>query len=191
MRRLSIGIVLVAAALAACHPAPSRGGAALAGSGPASSTCEHGWSTPGATSSEIRDALKVIRTTLGIPALKVDATRFFTGGDSPNGGDKGDLQVVDRYYVKASEVKDSSQGGRFLVEKRQFGIGLVAAAPLDTSGYSSDDWTGFQYDAGSAPQTVEGIPGRVQAVTYDFVNGGEGLDFPGLPDEVAGCMDGT
>ena len=196
MRRLSIGIVLVAVAMAACHSASSRGGAGTAAAPPPlaagpSSTCLHGWSTPGSTSPEIRQALTVIRATLRIPALKVDATRFFTGPESPNGGDKGYLQVIDRYYVKAHEVRDSSQGGRFLVERRQFGIGLVAAAPLDTSGYDGGDWTGFQSNPGSTPQAVDGLPGRVAATTYDFVDGGEGLQFPGLPADVAGCMDGT
>ena len=67
----------------------------------------------------------------------------------------------------------------------------MAVAPFDTSGYDSNDWTGLQWDSGSARQTVDGVPGTVQAVTYDFVDGGEGLDFPGLPADVAGCMDGT
>ena len=195
MRRLSIGLILVAAALAACHPSPSRGGSgtrAAAANGSPSSSCLHGWSTPGTTAPEIREALTVIRTTLRISsALQVVTDRFFTGPESPNGDDKGYLQVVDRFYVKAREKKDPSLGGRFLVERRQFGIGLVAAAPFDTSGYDSHDWTGFQYQAGSQPQRVKDIPGTVQAVTYDFVDGGQGLDFPGLPADVAGCMDGT
>jgi hypothetical protein len=152
----------------------------------------NGWSAPAASSPGVASALKVIRTTLGITSpLKVDATRFFTGPESPPSQAKAYLKVVDRLYVKAQEKGDPSVGGRFLVEKRQFGIGLVAAAPLDTSGFSSDDWVGFQNEPGSVPKAVEGIPGKVAALTYNFVDGGEGLDIPGLPPAVAGCMDGT
>jgi hypothetical protein len=189
MRRLSIGSILAAALLAACHSSATP--PSISRQAP-SSTCVEGWSTPSVASPDVTAAVKVIRTTLGVKSpMKVVATRFFSGPESPPREDKAYLKVVDRWYVKARERGDPSVGGRFLVERRQFGIGLVAAAPFDTSGFSSDDWVGFQGEPGSTPQAVEGIPGKVAAVTYDFVDGGEGLDIPGLPSAVAGCMNGT
>lgn len=193
MRRLVIGIVLSAAMLAACHPQPAvHSDATGPGSSSVTSTCVHGWSTPGPTSPEIAKAVHVIRVTLGVKApLQVVADRFFTGPESPPSEDKGYLAVIDRWYVKAREQGHPSVGGRFLVEGRQFGIGLVAAAPFATSGFSSDDWVGFQYAPGGARTSVDGIPGTLEGVTYDFVNGGGGLEFPGLPDQLSSCMDGT
>src|SRR5438045_9528639 len=116
MRRLSIGLILVAAALAAWHPAPSRGGSgtrAAAANGSPSSSCLHGWSTPGTTAPEIREALTVIRTTLRISSpLQVVTDRFFTGPESPNGDDKGYLQVADRFCGKTREKNDPPLVGR-------------------------------------------------------------------------------
>ena len=192
MRRLSIGSILVAAVLVACGPSTTHRTAPVSDGQHATSSCVNGWSTPSENSSDVAAAVRVIRTTLGLkPALKVVATRFFSGPESPPSEDKAYLKVVDRWYVKAEEKSDTSVGGRFLVERRQFGIGLVAAAPFGTSGFSSHDWVGFQGEPGSTPQTLDDIPGKVAALTYDFVDGGEGLDIPGLPSQVAGCMDGT
>jgi len=72
-------------------------------------------------------------------------------------------------------------------------ISLVAAvAPYDTSGFRSPDWTGFQWDsADTEARAYPGLPGRWAGIPYDFVRGGAGLDIPGLPDEVRGCLGGT
>jgi hypothetical protein len=121
------------------------------------------------------------------------------------GAEGGGDTLLLRAGIAAFRRQGVSEGGRSLVregageerpvrrrpERRQFGIGLVAAAPYGTSGFSSHDWVGFQAEPGSIPQTLDDIPGKVAALTYDFVDGGEGLDIPGLPSQVAGCMDGT
>jgi len=82
--------------------------------------------------------------------------------------------------------------GRFIVEQRVFGRGVAAVAPYDTEGFSSPDWSGFQYDSAKRmPKLYPGLPGARSGVRYDFVRGGAGLSIPGLPDEVTGCLDGT
>ena len=71
-------------------------------------------------------------------------------------------------------------------------MGWPAVAPYDTSGFRSPDSVGFQYDAGD-PQAYAfpGLPGTWGAVAYDFVDGGRGLTFPGLPAGISGCLDVT
>ena len=69
--------------------------------------------------------------------------------------------------------------------------GVAAVAPYDTEGFASPDWIGFQHEEGSARTRYPGLPGRWAGVPYDFVEGGEGLTIPGLPEEVRGCLRGT
>ncbi len=120
---------------------------------------------------------------------------MFVGPESPPSegeGAKGYLQDIRRWYVKLYADDDISYQGRFLVEQRVFGRGVSAVAPYDTEGFSSPDWTGFQFDSAEpAAKTYPGLPGRWSGVPYDFVKGGGGLTNPGLPDAVVGCMKGT
>jgi len=193
MRRSLIGsLVLATVALAACQRAGSIvSGSAASTSGAPSSSCVQGWTSPSPGSHGVPLVLRVIRTTLGLSSpLRIDAIRYFQGPESPP-SDQNYLKTVDRWYVKAQEKKQPSMGARFLVERRQFGIGLSAAAPFDTTGFHAGDWTGFQHDTTADLTSVDGVPGKVRAVTYDFVDGGEGLTFPGLPDAVVGCLEGT
>jgi hypothetical protein len=163
-----------------------------------SAHCVHGWVTPQKTDPLFTDPLGVIRKETGVtgPLVVVDM-RYFTGPESPPGlssGDtaKGYLALVSRWYVKLYARKDLSFQGRFLVEGRRFGRGLSAVAPYDTKGYQSPDWHGFEYDsADTDAKTYAGLPGTWSGVEYDFVKGGAGLDLPGLPDEVVGCLKGT
>ncbi len=99
--------------------------------------------------------------------------------------------MVQRWYVKLYARRDFSFAGRFLVEARRFGQGVAAVAPYDTSGFASPDWIGFQLTADLAPTSYQGLPGQWAGLPYDFVEGGQGLTIPGLPDEVVGCVDGT
>jgi hypothetical protein len=134
----------------------------------------------------------VIRRTTGVegPLVVVDL-RYFEGPESPP-SEQGYLQVVQRWYVKLYAKRDPAFQGRFLVEARRFGRGLSAVAPYDTHGFRSPDWVGFQYDAADpTSKTYPGLPGRWAGVPYDFVTGGGGLTFPGLPREVVGCLAGT
>jgi hypothetical protein len=166
--------------------------------GPASSRCVHGWTTPPRTSPLFTDPLGIIRRTTGVqgPLVVVDL-RYFTGPESPDGlssgeNAKGYLAIVQRWYIKLYARNDLSFQGRFLVESRRFGRGLSAVAPYDTKGYESPDWHGFQYDSGdTSARTYAGLPGTWSGVEYDFVKGGAGLDLPGLPNEVIGCLRGT
>ncbi len=163
-----------------------------------SDTCVSGWRTPSRSSHLFTDPLGIIRRTTGVRGtLVVVDVRYFTGPESPawlSIGDraKGYLAVVRRWYVKLYAKLHPSFRGRFLVESRLFGDGLSAAAPYDTNGWRSPDWRGFQYDAGDTQiRTIDGLPGRWSGEEYDFVKGGAGLDFPGLPNQVIGCLAGT
>jgi hypothetical protein len=164
--------------------------------GAPSATCVEGWSTPPADSSEFTDPLGIVRRTTGVDAaFEVVDMRMFVGPESPPSEGptgKGYLQDIVRWYIKLYAPDDLSFQGRFLVEQRRFGRGLAAVAPFDTEGFRSPDWRGFQYDStDDEPRVVSGLPGRWTGVEYDFVEGGAGLEIPGLPAEVAGCLDGT
>jgi hypothetical protein len=161
-------------------------------SGPVTSDCVHGWVTPERNSASYGTPLRVIRQVTGVSGpLEVVDMRRFDGPESPP-SDKGYLLNVERWYVKAFARDDLAFQGRFLVEARTFGTGLVAVAPYDTSGFDSPDWTGFQFDsADTQRRAYPGLPGTWAGVPYDFVKGGEGLQIPGLPDQVVGCLSGT
>ena len=164
--------------------------------GPASPTCIEGWRRPPEGSPDATDPIGIIRRTTGQEApLEVVDMRLFVGPESPpseGDGAKGYLQDIRRWYIKVYAPDDLAFQGRFLVEQRRFGRGLAAVAPFDSTGFRSPDWRGFQYDSTDAePRVVPGLPGTWTGVEYDFVLGGAGLDLPGLPAEVAGCLDTT
>lgn len=154
--------------------------------------CVNGWVTPPEGSPRSLQPLGIIRRTTGVEGpLEVVDMRYFEGPESPP-SDKGYLLVVQRWYVKVYASDDLSFQGRFLVEARRFGRGLVAVAPYDSFGFRSPDWIGFQYDSGDPePRAYERLPGTWSGIAYDFVEGGEGLTIPGLPEQVAGCLDAT
>lgn len=161
-------------------------------SGPRTSTCVNGWITPKAGTPQFTDPLGIVRRTTGVlgPLVVVDM-RYFTGPESPP-SDQGYLLEVERWYIKMYAKNDLSFQGRFLVELRRFGRGLSAVAPYDTHGFRSPDWKGFQFDSADlTTRVVPGLPGAWSGIEYDFVRGGAGLNFPGLPDDVIGCLDGT
>lgn len=166
------------------EPPPTRGRVAT--------DCENGWMTPREDSSRYRLPLGVIRraTPVDGPLVVVDM-RYFEGPESPP-SDKGYLLVVQRWYVKLYAQRDPSFQGRFLVERRRFGRGLVAVAPYDSTGFRSPDWIGFQFDSSDTEaRPYEGLPGLWSGIPYDFARGGEGLSIPGLPEEVVGCLNAT
>jgi hypothetical protein len=161
-------------------------------SGAASDTCVDGWTTPSDDSARAKEPLRVIRRTVSIPGRPVIVDmRYFTGPESPP-SDKGYIALVERWYVKLYSPSDLRFQGRFLVESREFGDGVAAVAPYDTTGYRSPDWSGFQWnEADPDPKPYAGLPGSWAGIRYDFVKGGAGLDIPGLPAEVRGCLDET
>ncbi len=166
------------------EPPPTRGPAAL--------DCVNGWTTPPEGSPRYRQPLGIIRRTTGVegPLVVVDM-RYFEGPESPP-SDKGYLLVVQRWYIKLYAERDPAFQGRFLVEARRFGRGVAAVAPYDTHGFRSPDWIGFQWhSADPDPKSYPGLPGRWSGIPYDFVKGGAGLEIPGLPEQVEGCLDGT
>jgi hypothetical protein len=152
--------------------------------------CVDGWRTPQADSSLARFPLKVIGRTIRMPEDPVIVDmRYFMGPESPP-SEKGYLATVERWYVKLYSAADLAFQGRFLVESREFGDGVVAVAPYDTEGFRSPDWSGFQWnEADQGRKAYQGLPGRWRGTRYDFVRGGADLDIPGLPDEVRGCLD--
>lgn len=163
-------------------PPPRRGGP--------SATCVNGWRTPPEDSPDATDPLGIIRRTTGVQGVfEIVEMRMFEGPESPS-SDKGYLIDIRRWYIKLYTPDDLSFQGRFIVEQRRFGRGLAAVAPYDTRGFRSPDWRGFQYDSTDAePRVVPGLPGTWTGVEYDFVKGGEGLDLPGLPAAVVGCLE--
>jgi len=161
-------------------------------SGEATPTCVNAWVTPPRDSPSYLQPLGIIRraTRVDGPLVVVDM-RSFLGPESPP-SDKGYIALVQRWYVKLYAARDPAFQGRFLVESRRFGRGLSAVAPYRTRGFRSPDWIGFQFDsADTSPKTYPGLPGTWQGIPYDFVKGGGGLTIPGLPEQVAGCLDGT
>lgn len=161
-------------------------------SGEATPTCVNGWVTPPRDSPSYLQPLGIIRraTRVDGPLVLVDM-RSFSGPESPP-SDKGYIALVQRWYVKLYAARDPAFQGRFLVESRRFGRGLSAVAPYRTRGFRSPDWIGFQFDsADTSPKTYPRLPGTWQGIPYDFVKGGGGLTIPGLPEQVAGCLDGT
>jgi hypothetical protein len=160
--------------------------------GPVAADCVNGWVTPPRDSARYAEPLRVIRRMSGVQGpLEVVDLRTFEGPESPP-SDKGYLLDVRRWYVKAFAKDDPSFQGRFLVESRVFGTGLVAVAPYDTDGFRSPDWVGFQFDSGDLEaRAYPGLPGVWSGVPYDFVEGGAGLQIPGFPEEVVGCLSAT
>ena len=160
--------------------------------GPVAADCVNGWVTPPEGSARYDKPLQVIRRTAGVErALEVVDMRYFVGPESPP-SDKGYLLDIERWYVKAFAKDDPAFQGRFLIERRRFGTGLVAVAPYDSTGYRSPDWVGFQFDsANPEPRPYDRLPGQWAGIPYDFVDGGEGLQIPGLPTEVTGCLSAT
>jgi hypothetical protein len=148
--------------------------------------------TPHAGTARFLEPLGIIRRTSGIQGpLVVMDMRYFEGPESPP-SEQGYLLEVQRWYVRLYAKDDPAFQGRFLVEARRFGRGLSAIAAFDTSGWSSPDWMGFQFDsADRTPRSYSGLPGTWEGVPYDFVKGGAGLQIPGLPAEVVGCLAGT
>jgi hypothetical protein len=172
-------------------PTPPAIPANVPTSGPKTSSCVNGWSRPADGTTLAARPIDVIRKVVPIPGRPVIVDlRYFTGPESPP-SEMGYLATVRRWYVKLYSKADLAFQGRFLVEAREFGIGVVAVAPYDTSGFRSPDWSGFQYDEGHADKKrYPGLPGEWSGIRYDFVRGGAGLDVPGLPSEVIGCVMG-
>jgi len=162
--------------------------------GPVRPDCENGWVTPPEGSTRYRFPLDVIRRATGVEGpLTVVDMRYFEGPESPP-SDKGYLLVVRRWYVKLFAERDLSFQGRFLVEARRFGRGLVAVAPYDSAAFRSPDWVGFQFDSSDDEERYyDGLPGLWSGISYDFVRGDPqtGLSIPGLPEQVVGCLDAT
>lgn len=157
---------------------------------PPAPDCVNGWATPERDHELVREALRVIRRHLGVDGgFSLQDFRFFEGPESPP-STKGYLEVVRRFYVKGHLRQDPAFRGRWLVERREFGSGVVAVAPYDTEGFASPDWVGFLYEEGMEPRAFDGLPGEWVGDPYDFVTS-DPFEFPGLPDEVVGCMDGT
>jgi hypothetical protein len=159
-------------------------------SGDPSETCVNGWITPPDGSALASKPLRVLKRTVRLPREPVVVDmRYFTGPESPP-SDKGYILTVERWYVKLFTESDLRFQGRFLVESREFGDGVAAVAAYDTKGFRSPDWSGFQWnEADPTPRPYAGLPGEWSGIRYNFVKGGAGLDIPGLPAEVRGCLD--
>lgn len=157
-----------------------------ASSAPASAGCLNGWTTPRGGTPERQRPLDLIRMALGVEGtFLVDAMRYFEGPERPG---TEPARSVKRWYAKVRLSSDESVRGRFIVEDRGVGAGVVAVAPWTTNGFESGDWRGF--DGEGQVKSYPGIPGKWPSMSYDFVTGAEGPG-PGLPAEAAGCLAGT
>jgi hypothetical protein len=167
---------------------------------PGEVACVNGWVVP--DDREQRELpFHVIRRTQKVDGeFDVVEMRYFEGPESPP-SDKGYLLTVDRWYVKAEHREDPSFRGRWLIEERAFGSGVVAVAPFDSAGFESPHWIGFQQEVDVDDQLRRypelDLPGRWAGQPYDFVTGRDletgrpVFNFVGLPPEVAGCLEGT
>jgi hypothetical protein len=161
---------------------PSTGPTIVPGS--ITSDCVNGYLVPLRNTSLRFEPLNVIRDTQGISGSSlfvIAEMRYFTGPDNPNVQPQD--QTVHRWYVKAYLQNNPSFKGRWLIEKRSVGEGVVAVAPYDTHGFNSPDWVGFEGEGN--PQQYSGLPGSWAGVPYDYVNSGN------LPPQVVGCLSGT
>ena len=160
---------------------------------PTETACVNGWTVP-EDPEQYELPFHVIRRTLKVDGeFEVDELRYFEGPESPP-SDKGYLLRVDRWYVKAALEGDPAFQGRWLIEERAFGSGLAAAAPYDSQGFASPDWVGFLLEEGASDERRRKVPelsGKWAGTAYDFVTGEGAFDFPGLPAEVIGCLEGT
>jgi hypothetical protein len=211
LRRPAVISLVAAALLASCQggePGPAQppppAAAPEEGSPPPArgkelvGDCLEGYTSPGPGDPLRGEALRLLAraTEVNLADLRVVEMRYFEGPESPP-SEREYLLNVRRWYVKATLRGDPSFAGRFLLEKRSFGAGVVAVAPFDTVGLRSPDWVGFQYDEGAAPRTYPGLPGAWSGSPYDFITGRdletqeEVFGFPGLPVEVAGCLEGA
>ncbi len=125
------------------------------------------------------------------PLVVVDM-RQFIGPESPP-SEQGYLLEVERWYIKLYAQDDIAFQGRFLVEARRFGRGLVGGRALRhrrvrVAGLGRVPVRQREH---TAMKSYPGLPGRWSGTPYDFVRGGAGLKIPGLPDEVLGCLAGT
>jgi hypothetical protein len=157
-----------------------------------SETCVDGWRSPPEGSALARKPLRILGRTVPLPGEpSIVEMRYFTGPESPP-SEKGYITMIERWYVKLYTEADLRFQGRFLVESRTFGDGVAAVAPYDTEGFRSPDWSGFQWnEADQETRPYPGLPGAWKGIRYDFVRGGAGLEIPGLPAEVRGCLDGA
>ena len=159
--------------------------------GTVAADCVNGWVTPAEGSARYSSPIGVIRRVTGVRGpLEIVDLRYFEGPESPP-SDQGYLLEIQRWYVKLYAKRDFAFAARFLVEVRRFGQGLAAVAPYDSGGWASPDWIGFQSSADPTERPYDELPGEWRGTPYDFVDGGEGVEIPGLPDEVVGCLDGT
>ena len=93
-----------------------------------------GWTRPAVGSTLAQTPLTIIRKTIFMPAdPAIVEMRYFTGPESPP-SDKGYLATVERWYVKLYSESNLRFQGRFLVESREFGDGVVAVAPTTRTG---------------------------------------------------------
>jgi hypothetical protein len=161
-------------------------------SGDRSDACVDGWKTPRAGSPLAVRPLRILERTVHLPGEpEIVEMRYFTGPESPP-SEKGYILTIERWYVKLYTAADLRFQGRFLIESRELGNGVAAVAAYDTEGYRSPDWSGFQWnEADPKPRPYPGLPGEWSGIRYDFVKGGAGLNIPGLPVEVRGCVETT
>lgn len=168
-------------------PSPAR---TVASGGSPSGSCVEGWQSSPAGSFEHGEGLERLTLEMGLESeLEMAELRYFTGPDvwwiiEPH------YPVVQRWYVKGRLSTDPSFAGRWLIEQRSDEVwGIAAVAPFDSEGLSSPDWVGFFGEG--PPRVYEQLPGQWSGIPYDFVTGEGDGGFPGLPDEVVGCLEGT
>jgi hypothetical protein len=185
--------MLILPVLAACAPHAPGSAAASTPSPPTPPSCVNGYSSPPTGSANYAFPLHQIAVATGESGpFHVVTMRYFVGPEAPPLPNKGYLVNIERWYVKVTDPSNPAFKGRFLVERRQFGSGVSAVAPFSTHGWMSPDWSAFQWNS-SAPEakSYPGLPGKWPGTKYDFVKGGAGLTFPGLPAAVVRCLDGT
>jgi hypothetical protein len=170
--------------------------------------CVNGWIRPAVGSAQWNQPLAIISKVTGQAGpFRVAEMRYFVGPESPVNNATWPT-TIQRWYVKLYATANPAFQGRFIVEFRELAQQtpnppiagppswtgaadtVAAVAPWDTTGFRSPNWVGFQWSQ-TVAKSYPGLPGTWRGTPYDFVKGGEGLKLPGLPSQVAGCMNGT
>jgi serine/threonine protein kinase len=170
---LAVGVVLLLAAVAAGAFAlglvpgfgPEGRGGGIA--------CVNRFTEPPPGSAVRRQPLDALRRGMGVDGQFVVAEmRLFEGSDGTRW-----------WYVKANQQADEAFRARWLLRGEAGGPRIVAAAPYDSTGFSSPDWRGFRGTAQREP--YPDLPGEWAGPDYDYVAEGE------LPADVQGCLRGS
>jgi uncharacterized protein YraI len=164
-----------------------------------SAACTDGWTALTFSDLHLHEALELIgvggvSSEIDLDAFVVEEARYFTGPEDANVVSP--RPSVERWYVVGYAETDPSFRGRWLVRRSGTGVGLVAVAPHDSSGFGPGVWE----TCVDTCQTGRPLAGEWcnPACVEDYIfRSCEGIapgawspgDCAGPPPEVLGCLE--